>query len=124
MSVFDALTEQEAAAVRAAGTEVRIPAGWSPIWESTPADKAYIVLSGEVSVRRHGEEIATVGAGEVLGEAAIMNHSLRTASLVALTDLQLLHFTADAVERLCTDVPAFKEALERTARERAGGADS
>ena len=122
MSVFDGFTPQETEKVKAAGTKVRIPEGWSPIWESTPADKAYIVLSGEVSVRLHGEEIARLGAGEVIGEAAILNHSLRTASIVAATPLELLHFTSESLEKLVAEVPAFKKALEDTAATRAAAA--
>ncbi|UUZ60997.1 hypothetical protein [Nocardioides sp. B-3] len=49
-SIFDALTADEAARVRAAGTPLTLPAGWSPISERTPADKAYILTSGEVSM--------------------------------------------------------------------------
>ncbi|NYG54293.1 cyclic nucleotide-binding domain-containing protein [Nocardioides perillae] len=122
MSVFEGFTAEETAKVKAAGTKVRIPEGWSPIWESTPADKAYIVLSGEVSVRHQGREIARLGEGEIIGEAAILNHSLRTASIVAATPLELLHFTSDKLEQLVAEVPAFKKALEDTAATRAAAA--
>jgi CRP-like cAMP-binding protein len=97
---------------------VRVPEGWSPIWEKTPADKAYIVLDGKVSVRQHGEEIAQLGPGDIVGEAAIVNHSLRTASIVALTPLDLIHFTDEAVRRLCDEMPSFKEAISAVALER------
>ena len=121
VSFFDTFTPQEVARISAAGTAVRVPAGWSPIWEKTPADKAYILLEGTVSVRRDGEEIAQVGPGEILGEAAIVNHSLRTASIVALTPLELIHFTDEAVLRLCEEVPAFAKVLRTAADERLGG---
>ena len=103
---------------RAGSAPVRVPAGWSPIWERTPADKAYILLEGTVSVRRDGEEIARVGPGEILGEAAIVNHSLRTASIVALTPLEMIHFTDESVRRLCDEMPEFKQAVEAVALER------
>ena len=51
VSFFDAFTPQEVARISAAGTAVTVPQGWSPIWEKTPADKAYILLDGTVSVR-------------------------------------------------------------------------
>ena len=73
-----------------------LPEGWAPISESTGADKAYIILDGTVSVRSHGEEVARLGPGDIVGEAAILNHSLRTATIVALTPLELIHFTKDA----------------------------
>ena len=118
VSFFDSFTPQEVARISAAGTAVKVPEGWSPIWEKTPADKAYVLLDGTVSVRRGGEEIAQLGPGEIIGEAAIVNHSLRTASIVALTPLELIHFTDEAVRRLCEEIPAFGEALRTAADER------
>lgn len=111
LSFFDRFTPDEVARIEAAGTRVTLPAGWSPIWEHTPADKAYVVLSGEVSVRVKGEEIARLGAGEIVGEAAIMRRTLRTASIVAVTPLELLHLTSEAVRDLELSMPRFREVL-------------
>ncbi|HYF74493.1 MAG TPA: cyclic nucleotide-binding domain-containing protein [Nocardioides sp.] len=119
-SFYDAFTPKEIARIAASGTRVHLPQGWSPIWEQTPADKAYIILEGTVSVRHHGQEIARLGAGDIVGEAAIINHSLRTASIVALTPLELIHFTADAVRRLCDEMPSFRSAIDAVALERLG----
>ncbi|WP_043644339.1 Crp/Fnr family transcriptional regulator [Nocardioides alkalitolerans] len=120
MSVFDALTPDEIARVRKAGTELPLPAGWSPISEKTGADKAYVILEGEVSVRRGGKEIATLGAGDIMGEMAIVNHTLRTATIVALTRLQVVHLTPEAIESLSRSVPAFGEAVRAAAAARVG----
>lgn len=111
-SFFEAFTPQQVARISAAGTRLHLPQGWSPIWEDTPADKAYIILSGQASVRRGGAEIARLGAGDIMGETAIVNRTLRTATLVALTPLELIHLTDDAVRRLCEQLPAFKQALD------------
>ena len=119
-SFYDAFSPEEIARISAAGTRVHVPEGWSPIWERTPADKAYLILDGTVSVRQHGEEIAQLGKGDIVGEAAIVNHSLRTASIVALTPLELIHFTDEAVRALCEEMPSFKAALEAVAVERFG----
>lgn len=121
-SIFDALTDDEAARVRAAGTPLTLPEGWSPIGERTPADKAYILTAGEVSVRRKGTEIATLGAGQIIGEAAIVNHTLRSASIVALTPLEALHYTSERLEALVAEIPAFADAVAAAAAERHGDA--
>ena len=121
MPIFDGFSDDDVQKVISAGTFVTLPADWSPIWEKTPSDKAYILLSGEVSVRKDGKEIARLGPGEIIGEAGIVNHSLRNASVVSLTKLELIHFTREEVERLCSEVPAFKAALDRAAEERLGG---
>jgi CRP/FNR family transcriptional regulator, cyclic AMP receptor protein len=118
---FSMFEPEEIARISASGTHVTLPAGWAPISERTGADKAYIILKGTVSVRAHGEEVAQLGPGEIIGEAAILNHSLRTATVVALTPLELIHFTKDQLDRLNVDMPSFHEALERTAAERFQG---
>lgn len=115
---FADLTDSEIKAIVDHGTAVNIPADWSLIWEKTPADKAYIILDGTVSVRRQGREIARLGPGDTVGEAAIVNHKLRNASVVSTTPLRVLHFTSEAVEELIDTVPTFRTALERTAAER------
>ena len=117
---FAALTDAEIQLIADHGTPVTIPANWSLIWEKTPADKAYIILDGEVSVRIGGQEIARLGPGDTVGEAAIMAHRLRSASVVSLTPLKVLHFTADAVRELVDAVPTFRIALEQTTADRLG----
>lgn len=121
-SFFETFTKQDVARISAAGTRVTLPQGWSPIWETTPADKAYILLAGTVSVRHHGEEIARLGPGDIMGETAILNHSLRNASIVSLTPLDLIHLTSEAVLRLRDEMPAFHDALESVALARAATA--
>jgi CRP-like cAMP-binding protein len=118
--MFDGLSDAELRRIVKAGTEVSIPANWSLMWERTPADKAYIVLDGELSVRKGKEEIARLGPGDIVGESAIVNHKLRNASVVSVTPVQVLHFTREAVEQLCSEIPTFKEALETAARGRIG----
>ena len=120
MAIFDGFTDREVDRIKNTGTFVTLPADWSPIWEKTAADKAYIIVSGEASVRRKGEEIARLGPGDIFGEDAIVNHKLRNASIVTLTKVELIHFTREQVHQLVADVPAFAEALDRTAKERLG----
>ncbi len=119
-SFFERFTPQEVARISAAGRHSTLPEGWSPIWEKTPADKAYILLDGTVSVRKDGQEIAQIGPGEIFGEAAIARHTLRTASIVALTPLEVIHFTDDAIRELIEELPSFEAALDEVAKSRLG----
>jgi len=120
MTIFDQLTDREIDTIKNTGTFVTLPADWSPIWEKTPADKAYIILSGQAVVRRKGEEIARLGPGDIVGEGAIVNNSLRNASIVTLTKVELIHFSAEQVNQLRADIPGFAEALDRVSQERLG----
>lgn len=117
---FSELTDAEVAKIAAAGTYVTVPADWALMGEGTSADKAYLLLSGTVSVRQHGEEIAQLGAGDIFGEVAIVAHRLRTATVVSLSRLECLHFTSETLVRLEEEIPAFKAALEASVAERTG----
>lgn len=118
---FDSFTSREIAQISAHGRRVKLPEGWSPIWEDTPADKAYIILDGTVSVRRDGQEIAQLGPGDIVGEAAIVGHTLRTASVVALTPLQCIHFTDTDINELLQEMPSFRDKLVAVVESRVKG---
>jgi len=120
-SFFDSFTSKEIAQISAHGRRVRLPQGWSPIWEDTPADKAYILLEGTVSVRRDGTEIAQLGPGDIVGEAAIVGHTLRTASIVSLTPLVAIHFTDTDINALLAELPSFREKLTAVVESRVKG---
>lgn len=117
---FDSFTPREVARISAHGRRVKLPEGWSPIWEKTPADKAYIILDGSVSVRRDGTEIAVLGPGDIVGEAAIVGHKLRTATIVATSPLQAIHFTDTDIRELIEEMPAFAQKIAEVAQSRMG----
>lgn len=118
--ILDRLDPADTKRVLAAGTPLTLPQGWSPIAERTPADKAYLIVEGEVSVRRGGAEIATLGPGHIVGESAIVNQRLRTATVVALTPLRVVHYTSQRLRDLCAEVPAFDQAVRAASAEKLG----
>ncbi|HET7683097.1 MAG TPA: cyclic nucleotide-binding domain-containing protein [Marmoricola sp.] len=117
---FQDLSDDEIGLVVQKATYLTVPEHWALMVEQTPADKAYLILDGEVSVRRHGEEVARLGAGELIGEMALVNHKLRSATVVAETALEVLHFTDETVSELADAIPNFREALAGAADERRG----
>jgi CRP/FNR family cyclic AMP-dependent transcriptional regulator len=117
---LEALDDADLATVVRAGRHVHLPADWALIWEKTPADKAYLIVDGEVSVRKAGQEVARLGPGDVIGEMAIVNHKLRSASVVSLTPLEVIHYTSESLQRLLEEVPAFGDALRGTSADRLG----
>lgn len=112
------LSDKEVQQVAEAGRLVHLPENWSLILESTPSDAAYYLLEGDVSVRRNNEEVATIGPGTFIGEAAIMNHSLRSAAVVTKTNVTALNFTPEAGRQLTESIPAIREAISTASAER------
>ncbi|WP_310962885.1 cyclic nucleotide-binding domain-containing protein [Nocardioides terrisoli] len=122
---LETLSNAELQKVINAGRHFTLPADWSLIWEGTAADKAYLIVNGEVSVRKGGAEIAKLGPGDVIGEMGIVEHKLRSASVVSLTPLEVIHFTRESLEQLIDDVPAFGTAVRGTSEDRrAAGRES
>ena len=105
-------SDEELQGIIDGATYLQVPPGWAVIWEGTPADKAYLVLTGEMSVRHGTEEIAVIGAGDFIGEMAIVQHKLRSATVVTKTSVTGLHFTAEAVEALRDGNAAFRTAID------------
>lgn len=117
---FRGLSTAEMNRIASAGTVVTVPARWSMILEGTPPDEAYLILDGQVAVRRHGEEIARLNPGDIVGEISLHEHRLRTATVTAVTPLELLHIARATFATLYDEIPAFRQAVDVTVAERLG----
>ena len=94
------------------------------------SDGLYLIISGLVRIyltTDDGREvtISLLEDGEVIGEMALINHKLRSATVVADTPLEVLHFTDETVAALTAKIPHFRDALvgaveERIARDQDG----
>ncbi len=96
------------------GRLVHILEGWSMISENTPADNAYFILDGEVIIRDKGQDIATVGPGDFVGEGAIVNRTYRSAQVIAKTPLTALVISADEGRKLASEIPALNDLIHRS----------
>ncbi|MDD4151104.1 MAG: cyclic nucleotide-binding domain-containing protein [Candidatus Gracilibacteria bacterium] len=76
--------------------------------------KGYIILSGKVSVEISGEKIASLDAGNIFGEIALLNEEERTATIIAETDLELLILSQETIlEIMNQDNYLNKEIMRR-----------
>ncbi|MEO6606206.1 MAG: cyclic nucleotide-binding domain-containing protein [Aeromicrobium sp.] len=105
-------------ALATVGVAVHIPSGWSIMTEMTPGDSIYILLDGKVDIRKSGEVRRTLEPGDVFGEIALVDHRLRSASVVASTDVTAVRLEASAVAALININPAFADTLRSTAARR------
>jgi CRP/FNR family transcriptional regulator, cyclic AMP receptor protein len=53
-----------------------------------------VIMDGQASVTVHGRTARTLGPGDYFGEMALIDHSFRSATITAETDLHCLMFTA------------------------------
>jgi len=66
-------------------TSVEFQAGVPIVREGEPGDRFYVVRSGQVSILGR-----TFGPGEAFGEIALLRNVPRTATAVAVTDVELV----------------------------------
>jgi MFS family permease len=79
----------------AAFRPLSLPAGSVIIREGEPGERFYLIDSGEVSVQKNGAEVARLGAGDYVGEIALLRRIPTTATVVAHTNVELLALDPD-----------------------------
>lgn len=79
--------------------------------EGDPGDSLYIISSGEVSILKSDKEIAKLGAGECIGEMAILDRLPRSATAIAKTEVHLLRIDADDFSDLILNFPEIAQNL-------------
>jgi CRP-like cAMP-binding protein len=88
--LFSNFSKKELEAVSRAADEVDYPAGKVLGQQGAPGGEAFIVVSGEITVRRNGRKVAASRAGDVVGEMSILDNETRSADLVVTEDASVL----------------------------------
>ena len=79
-----------------------------------PGDTMYVIVEGEVAVLGpEGEELAVRGAGDFIGEMALISSRPRTASLRAQSPVRVLEIHKPAFESILRERPETALALMR-----------
>ncbi len=95
---FGKLSEEKLDDLLAAGVVVRFEPGETIVKEGDPADCSYILLEGTASIRRNEVEVIRRGAGEWLGEVALLDSPVRSATARAETPVTALMVLREAFE--------------------------
>jgi CRP-like cAMP-binding protein len=81
--LFAGLSRRHLAKVAAVGRIRRFHHGTAIVRAGDPGEALYVVLDGDVSVRRRGLPGVTLGVGSFFGEIALLDGGARSASVVA-----------------------------------------
>ena len=71
----------------------------------------FVIEDGTVDVVRDGEPIASLGAGDVVGEIGLLGQQRRVASVVARTPVRVLTLHVDALQEITAEMPELGEEL-------------
>jgi sigma-B regulation protein RsbU (phosphoserine phosphatase) len=117
--LFSSLPDEELQRLVQSMALVKIPSSTVLIREGESGDSFYVLVSGEVEIVKALETvnekvIATRGPGDFLGEISLLNRDLaRTASVKAVTDLQLLELNRADFEALLHRYPLIAYEMVR-----------
>ncbi|HJS96955.1 MAG TPA: aminotransferase class V-fold PLP-dependent enzyme, partial [Solirubrobacteraceae bacterium] len=103
--------------------EVRVAAGETVVERWDAAREFYVIIDGEAEVFIDGEYVRHLRRGDFFGEVAALDWGsgfgyVRTATVVAASDLRLLVLAPDRLGVLIHTCPALGDKLRAAARER------
>lgn len=91
--LFAGLTPEQVAALVAVGRERELPPGAALVEEGQPAGELLVVLEGEVEIATGDGRVEVVlgrrGPGTVIGEVALVDDGVRSATVRALTPVRV-----------------------------------
>ena len=75
--------------------------------EGEPGDRMYIVILGEVDIRYRGRLLAVAHAGELIGEMALIDRDVRSATAIARSDCLLAPVDSERFLSMVQQAPTF-----------------
>jgi len=86
---------------------VEFSAGSVIFEEGSEAEFMYVVLEGEIELSLHGQQIAIAAPGAIVGEMALLNSDVRSATATALKDCHLVPIDLHSFKSLIQYTPDF-----------------
>jgi CRP-like cAMP-binding protein len=79
--------------------------------QGKPGQTCYVVVKGEAAVVVGEERVATLGPGDLVGEMALIDNGPRSATVRAVTPMQLLALDAERFRTLLDEHPKANRAI-------------
>jgi len=86
---------------------IQHPSGAVIIMEGQEGNHMYVVMEGEVAISLKGRIIARASRGDIVGEMALINADIRSATVTAESDCTLAVIDQASFQSLLRHVPDF-----------------
>ena len=87
---------------------LRVRAGGVIFREGEQADEFFVIKSGYVRIQVGNRTMADLTADNIFGEMALIDSEPRSATAVAITDVELVPISGKAVSFSCKPNPVFR----------------
>ena len=108
--LFQTVSDDELSQIAPFADEVRVDAGTQLVREGDFSYDFFAIEEGEAEVTRGGDHVADLGPGDFFGEIGLLEKDLRTATVVAKSDMRLVTLDGWDMKRMEKVMP---EAVDR-----------
>jgi CRP/FNR family cyclic AMP-dependent transcriptional regulator len=115
---FAGLSRRELGELAKRTEDLEVEAGKALAREGEPGSEFFVIVEGEVSVAKEGQEIRTLGPGDFFGEIALIEDRPRTATVTAKTPLRFFVLTRQNFRNLLQHQPELEEKVMHALEER------
>jgi CRP/FNR family cyclic AMP-dependent transcriptional regulator len=106
--LFANCSKRELEEVAGIADELSMPEGKELTREGATGHEFLVLVEGSADVRRKGRKINTLGAGDFLGEIALITGAPRTATVTTTAPSQMLVVTARDFRSLLRHMPSLQ----------------
>lgn len=118
--LFEQCSKRDLQRIAQIADELDLRAGKVLIEEGERGREFFVIVSGEVEVRRKGRKLATLGPGSFVGEMALLSKAPRNATVTAVTPLDVLVISDRSFLGLLDKMPGLSLKVARALAERVG----
>lgn len=116
--LFDELSSHDLQQVAHRADEIEVPEGTHLLDEGRFPHEFFVILDGTVDVVHDGQNVASLGRGDFLGEIAILEGLRRTATVVAATPVRAAVMHERDFRAMCEELPVVEQRVRAAIRER------
>jgi CRP/FNR family transcriptional regulator, cyclic AMP receptor protein len=118
VSLFSACSNRELTRIASLADEVDVSEGRVLMREGEVGKEFFVIVDGEAKVSPAGKRPKKLGPGAAVGELALLDQAPRSATVTALSDMQLLVLDSRSFSSLIAEVPSVARKLFRVMAQR------
>ena len=122
LPIFSELSAEEAKRLAAFATETSIAEGQILMKQGDYSTELIAIEEGTADVTRDGEKIASLKAGDLIGEMGLLERRPRNADVIATSPMRVVKLTHWEIRRMSQDTISRIEKIVQE-RQQAGVAD-
>jgi CRP-like cAMP-binding protein len=116
--LFEGLSKKELAELARVTEDLKVEPGTVLCREGKIGREFFVIVDGDATVTKGGKEIARLGAGDFVGEIALLTTHTRTATVTATSELRCFILTQADFRRELEENPGVQLKVMKTLAER------